>query len=194
MKPEVDLIPRAIRGDRDARADLYPLYYREIEFAVSQFLGKARPQDLADICQDIWLKVLDRLHFFDPTRGVKFSTWLFSLARNHCFDVAKKRRLPLISTTVRGDEGESMTLDLESPDRLSAVQRAALFEFCDRYREAAKILDVQHRRVFESRAIGGLEFHQIAKREQLPLGTVKSMFYRSVEKLKVQLTPFRHAA
>ena len=39
-------------------------------------------QQAEDICQDIFLKLLDKIHTFNGTS--KFSTWLYSFTYNHC--------------------------------------------------------------------------------------------------------------
>jgi len=39
-------------------------------------------QEAEDICQDIFLKLLDKIHTFNGTS--KFSTWLYSFTYNHC--------------------------------------------------------------------------------------------------------------
>jgi RNA polymerase sigma factor (sigma-70 family) len=39
-------------------------------------------QEAEDICQDIFLKLLDKIHTFNRTS--KFSTWLYSFTYNHC--------------------------------------------------------------------------------------------------------------
>ena len=43
----------------------------------------------ADLAQDVFLKAFERL---DSYRGdSKFSTWLYSIARNHCMDEMRSR-------------------------------------------------------------------------------------------------------
>src|SRR5262249_25445220 len=50
-------------------------------------------EEAADLAQDIFLKVLNHLGTF---RGEsRFSTWLYQIARNHCNDFLKRRRLQL---------------------------------------------------------------------------------------------------
>ena len=39
-------------------------------------------QQAEDICQDIFLKLLDKIHTFNGTS--KFSTWIYSFTYNHC--------------------------------------------------------------------------------------------------------------
>ena len=39
-------------------------------------------QEAEDICQDIFLKLLDKIHTFKGAS--KFSTWLYSFTYNHC--------------------------------------------------------------------------------------------------------------
>ncbi len=43
-----------------------------------------------DLTEDVFGKVLTNLDRFDPSRGVKVSTWIFAIARNTIADYRKK--------------------------------------------------------------------------------------------------------
>lgn len=44
----------------------------------------------ADLAQEIFLKAFQGLHSF--RRGAKFTTWLYSITRNHCLDELRSRK------------------------------------------------------------------------------------------------------
>jgi RNA polymerase sigma-70 factor (ECF subfamily) len=183
------LIRDAQSGVPEARDALVPQYRREIQAAVARFLAARRQGDREDVAQDVWTKVFDRLDRFDPDRGVKFSTWLYTLARNHCFDVEKRRRLPLRSLDGSFDrDADAAPFELRddaAPSPSLGVERG---EFADAYRHALASLDPRQAEVFEARVLEGLEFHEVAKRCRIPLGTAKSHYYRAVEKLRGRLS------
>jgi len=59
------------------------LYDRYVIRVYSKCLSFSKNnQDAEDICQDIFLKLWDKIHSFKGTS--KFSTWLYSFTYNHC--------------------------------------------------------------------------------------------------------------
>lgn len=184
MNPDLEIVPLALAGDKNALAALVPQYHREIESAVLKYLGPARPHEVDDAVQAVWVKLFERIDRFDPKRGVKFSTWLYALARNHCFDILKKRRLPMRSLVRRGEDGDDQVFDpparATQPPEIEASNR----ELLRRYRLASETLAPEQRRVFELRAAWGLEFSEIARQRGIPLGTAKTLFYRARIRLR----------
>ena len=59
---------------------LYERYIFKVFNTCLSFLNNN--QEAEDICQDIFLKLLDKIHTFNGTS--KFSTWLYSFTYNHC--------------------------------------------------------------------------------------------------------------
>jgi RNA polymerase sigma-70 factor, ECF subfamily len=194
MNPDLDIVPRALAGDREALDALVPQYHREIESAVIRYLGASRPNDIEDAAQSVWVKLFERLDRFDPKRGVKFSTWLYALARNHCFDMLKKRRISMRSLTSRSPDGEEHELDLAAEGTLAPEVGASHCEFVARYRRCRDGLDDEQQSVFELRVLLGLEFGEIATLRRIPLGTAKTIFYRTAKRLRAELGPPRRAA
>ena len=81
IKEELILVARAQAGDRDALGvlwdDITPKLY-------GYLVNSLREPNLAeDILQETWLKAISALPKF-RARGVKFSAWLFAIARNEC--------------------------------------------------------------------------------------------------------------
>lgn len=81
IREELRLVRRAKSGDREAVAllwdDITPKLY-------GYLVNQLRQKDLAeDICQQTWLKAIAKLDTFTD-RGVRFSAWLFAIARNEC--------------------------------------------------------------------------------------------------------------
>lgn len=81
---------RAQAGSPDAQRWLNELFQRHHARVALWCLRLAGDRDSsADLAQDVFLKAYRYLHSF---RGdSKFSTWLYSIARNHCFNQIKAR-------------------------------------------------------------------------------------------------------
>lgn len=102
-----EAIARARAGDKEAWGDLY----REYAPAIFRFCRRALPtrEDAEDATMEIFGKVWDKLHQYDATRP--FSSWLYKVAANHCWDLLRRRK-------IRQDK-ETEDLDsvpLEHPD------------------------------------------------------------------------------
>ncbi|MBP7928090.1 RNA polymerase sigma factor [Patescibacteria group bacterium] len=78
---ELKLVAQVKAGEREALAllwnDITPKLY-------GYLLNQLRQKDLAeDICQDTWLKAMAAIEKFED-KGVRFSAWVFAIARNEC--------------------------------------------------------------------------------------------------------------
>src|SRR5690606_34045245 len=106
-----DVIARAQRGDEDASRQILEAMHRPVIATIYRFLGSRFRSEVEDIAQDVFLKIFRSIERFDPERGVKFTTWVYTFVRNHCFDVLKKRRVPTVSMTPRDDDAPIEPLD-----------------------------------------------------------------------------------
>ncbi len=91
---ERGLIALAQQGDRKAAEQLFEHYRPEL---VSYIRAKVltepfaqRPPIAEDIANDTLVKVITNIRRFDPSRGVKFSTWMFTIAKNTAVDRYRK--------------------------------------------------------------------------------------------------------
>ena len=77
----------------------------------------------ADLAQEVFLRAWRNLESFRA--DAKFSTWLYTIARNHCFNAVQSRNLrpeePLEEFTIRG-AGPGFDLQLESEQQRSHLQ------------------------------------------------------------------------
>lgn len=72
-----------------------PLYARYVDRIYSYLLtrtGPARPEDAADLTQQVFLRALDALPRFEPRAGVSVAAWLFRIARNAATDWQRSQR------------------------------------------------------------------------------------------------------
>lgn len=83
---------RAEVGSAAAEVSLNELFERHHAKVASWCLwitGDANSS--ADLAQEIFLKAFQRLHSF--RRDSKFTTWLYSITRNHCLDELRSRKI-----------------------------------------------------------------------------------------------------
>jgi RNA polymerase sigma-70 factor (ECF subfamily) len=100
-------IVQARAGNAEAWGELY----RQYAPAIFRFCRRTMPtrEDAEDATMDIFVKVRQKLSQYDSNRP--FSTWLYAVAANHCWDLLRRRR-------VRQDleTGEIEKMPLEHPD------------------------------------------------------------------------------
>ena len=117
----------------------------------------------------------------------KFSTWLYQIAANLCWDVHRRRkRHPNISIDqLLDDDGGLDTLPMFAdepggrPD--SMTERARLHEILN---AALQSIPEEHRVVVIMKEYQGLKFTEIAESLKLPVNTVKSRMYYGLRALR----------
>src|SRR5687768_5508462 len=92
------------RGDRDAFASLVRRYeVRMYNFVVRHLGARTHAEDIA---QEVFLRVVQRAAEFK--HEARFSTWLYTIARNLCIDHLRKaslRRHPSLDQPTSSDSG-----------------------------------------------------------------------------------------
>ncbi len=132
-----------------------------------------------DVLHDAFIAVAARAGQYASDRG-SVTTWLVALVRNLSIDRTRRRhRRGSIERHVLAYEPCS---PVESPDR-GAVDAAASAQV----RRALALLPEVQRTTLESAFFEGLTYSQIAVRERVPLGTVKSRANRAIASMRVAL-------
>lgn len=181
------MVLRAQQGDEDASRAIVEGLQRPVIATIYRFLGPAHRRDVEDIAQEVFLKVFRALQRFDGSRA-KFTTWVYTFVRNHCFDVLKKRRLKTTSLSAVADDD----CDRDFTDRreLQPTTGAENTELGRRIGEALSTLGEDQRMAFVLREYEQLDYREIASITGVNEGTVKSRLFRAKESLRRQLEPY----
>ena len=180
-KRDLLLVNKALEtGDPEAYSNLMSLYRDPLYFMLYEKVGD---QDLAkDLTIETLGKAFQKLHLYVPDYA--FSTWLFTVARNHCIDYLRKKRIPTssIDRMMKDDEGRTSNFDLESSDpdpesilikkQRIRILRSIVDQLSPKYRDLVKL------RYFKE-----FSYEEISNELDLPLGTVKAQLHRSREQL-----------
>ena len=178
---DLNLINRAIEtGDPKAYTELMKLYRDPLYFMIYE---KISDQDVAkDLTIESLGKAFKKLHLYKP--DFTFSTWLFTVARNHCIDYLRKKKLPTFSIDkmMLNDDGRKSNFDLESKDPnpeqiLIKKQRVKIL------RRIVDQLKPKYRDLVKLRYFKEYSYEEIAQELDLPLGTVKAQLHRSRDQL-----------
>lgn len=141
-----------IEGDISSFSVLYDYYIDKI-FRFIYF--KVPPGEAEDLTEDVFVKVMEKKHTFDPTKS-SFSTWIYTIARNTVIDFLRARKVTSELTDSLEDEDDSVQpaflteKSLEMQNLKIALETLAkdkqdmvILRFVDElsYQEIASILD-----------------------------------------------------
>jgi len=174
-----ELARRLQKREERAMADLYDRYGR---LAWSVIVAIVRDTSLAeDLVQETFLRVWNRIQFFEPGRGA-LGPWLLAIARNRAIDHMR-------SVGSRMNRG-SVELDIAShPSLFVDMERELVNKDHGRLiGEALKKLSANQQRVIELAYYEGLSQTEMAERMGQPLGTVKTWVRSALAILRAQLT------
>jgi len=97
------LVEQLKQGRNEALDELYGRYARRIYLYCKKTAFHLTPQDLEDIVQDIFLKVIKSIDSFKREKA-SFSTWVFRIAHNLCVDLIRKQSRRKTYSIVSGKE------------------------------------------------------------------------------------------
>jgi RNA polymerase sigma-70 factor (ECF subfamily) len=146
---------------------------------------RARAEDLL---QETWLKAVRGAPDYEPK--ARFTTWVYTIARNLCVDSARKesyRQTESLDAPAGAEEDGRMLAEVlpdgnASPDR--AAHNSRLRPLLER---ALKGLPQEQREVFILREYSGIAFKDIATVTGVPENTVKSRMRYALDGLRKRL-------
>lgn len=175
------------RGDADAFEMLVARHGRPLyNFLVRSVRNRARAEELL---QEVLLRVIRAKNRYE--RSAKFTTWVYTIARNLCVDESRRARFRdhvSLDAPRRGPEHEGQTLLQTMPaDQLPTDARAEAPRIRTRLIAAVDGLPAEQREVFLMRQVAGLSFREIGESVGAPENTVKSRMRYALEKLRQEL-------
>lgn len=143
-----------------------------------------------DLTQETFMRVIRSAA--DYERRAKFTTWLYTIARNQCIDAlrrAKHRRHPSLDQPL--DNMESRTLGDTVRSHVPDSERGVVdSEFSVVLERALAKLPEEQREVFLMRQYQNLQFQEIAEITGVSPNTVKSRMRYALESLQRALADF----
>ncbi len=170
LKEELSLVENAKAGSKNAVSllwdDITPKLY-------GYLVNTLRDNALADdILQETWLKAITSLHKFEP-KGVKFSAWLFAIARNECRQHWRKNNKTVVLE--ENDETEKV------PDHLIARENLNDKIFVD---EILEKLPQDDKEILRLRYISEFSFKEVAQILNLSPITARVRVFRALSRAK----------
>lgn len=173
---DVYLLDAIARGDEQALATLYDRY-RLILFSLILRILHSRPE-AEDVLQEAFLQVWQKAKGYDESRGRPF-TWLVTISRSRAID-----RLRSLGARDR----LAISVEREASEEVGdAVTDVILSERGKVVRDTLAELPEDQRQVLLLAYFDGFTQSEIAKRLDLPLGTVKTRMRSGMIKLREML-------
>jgi len=179
------LVSACRRGDQDAFATLVERYQGKIYNLAYRLLGNA--DDAGEMAQEVFCRAYVKLGEF---RGeASFSTWLYRIAHNICYDeLRRRRRRPVASLEAETESGTRLEVPAPQPGPAELCARQAVRE---RLQQLIATLPPDQRTALVLRDIQDLSYEEMAQVLQCSLGTVKSRLNRARRTLRDKLNAER---
>lgn len=161
-------------GDRSALEDVYRATSAKLFGICLRILGDEKEAE--DALQDVYLTLWRRADRYDPQRASPIA-WLATFARNRAID-----RLRL-GKAMRASVPETEALQV-ADQRLGAEEQMIDAERTARVHGCIETLDAAPREAIRSAFLEGRTYAELAERDGVPLGTMKSWIRRGLARLK----------
>ncbi|MDX9723447.1 MAG: sigma-70 family RNA polymerase sigma factor [Myxococcota bacterium] len=168
---DFELIQAISAGEGEALAVLYDRYCATLLGVARKMLSN--PQNAEDLVHDVFMEAWRHVGDYSELRGT-VRTWLLLRLRSRAIDRLRAVQKGPVNVEdqsfaeVAADEEEDRSL---SPDR-------------KRLRLIMDELPVEQRAILEHAYFSGLSASEIAEREKIPIGTVKSRLAAALRKLR----------
>ena len=169
------LLQATASGDRRALATLYQRTSAKLYGICLRVL--ASESEAQEVLQDVYVTVWQKASRYDEAKASPI-TWLAVMARNKAIDRLRRRR--------PGGEGLEAAAEV-ADDRPSAFEMVEQGQDFQRLADCLDELEPRHGVMIRSAFLEGTTYSQLAEREAVPLGTMKSWIRRSLLRLRLCL-------
>jgi len=187
MDSEAQLLARCRRGDSDAWDELFDRHYAVAGRFICQLGSDFTPEDIEEICQEVFLAVIKNLNSFNGES--QFQTWLFRIAANKGRDYrerqqAAKRGGGQAPVSLHAEDPET-GLTIDPPSHAPAPDAELLnAEKAELVRVALDQVGEPCREIIELRYFGDLSYEELSRALKLNPKTVSSRLSKCLDRLE----------
>jgi len=188
LDPDAALMLRVKQGDSGAFAELVHKYRQPVMNVAYRMLGDATEAE--DLAQNVFVQVHKSAHRYQVSS--KFSTWLFTIARNLCLNEIRRRsRHPTSSLQAPHPDNEDQPLhQVEDAKTASPPETLLHGELEEKITQGLAALPENQRLAILLCRQDELSYEQIAKVLGCSVSATKSLIHRGRETLKRELKPY----
>lgn len=188
MSEERELVQRVKSGDQAAFRELVERFKQQTYYLAFDLAGNHH--DAEDISQEVFIKAYRGIGKFRS--GSKLSTWLYRITVNAYIDSKRKKSHKMVSLFEKRDNNEADPLEVVS-DGVAGNPEISMnaADINEHISGALEHLSERERSVFVLRHYHDLPLKEISEALDITEGTVKSLLFRSIHKLRDRLSFFR---
>lgn len=177
---ESTLLRLAKEGNQPAFTQLIQLHQKHVfRLAFGFFHDK---DDAMEIVQETFIRVYRKLDDFGENDAPLFGRWVNRIAHNLCIDYYRKFKKQKVNPKEIFDfETDSRTISTRHEDHLD------IQSFKDSLEKSIDKLPKRQKSIFILKHFSGLKHHEISDTLDISVGTIKSLYHRSVQQLKKHL-------
>lgn len=182
------LMLRYQSGDARAFDELLARYQKPLFQFIYRSVGVVAVAE--DVLQDTFMRVIRNNSTYQ--QQAKFSTWIYTIARNLCVDHARRgkhRNHASLDAPMGGDDASTL-LDRQASHEADQAAQLGDAQFNAALQKLLGQLPEEQREVFVLREIQDLSFKEIAEIAGISENTAKSRMRYALEKLRGGLSEF----
>lgn len=191
IEPDAALMLRVKGGDMRAFEELVEKYKQPVMNVIFRTL---RDQvEAEDLAQNVFVQVFKSAHRYQVT--AKFSTWLFTIARNLCLNEIRRRsRHPAESLeTSQTESDDHPARQFEDVKTFSPTENVLQAELENKVQLALDELPENQRTALLLCRQEEMSYDDISEVLGCSLSATKSLIHRARETLKLKLKPYLHS-
>lgn len=188
MADERALVRRLQDGETAAFRELVERYKQRVYYLALDLSGDHH--DAEDISQEVFIKAFRGIKRFRS--GAKLSSWLHKITVNAYIDTKRKKSSKMVTLVEREKESGFNPLENAADEAApSPEQFAAAAKISEHVEAALQRLSAQERTVFVLRHYHDMPLKDISHNMDVAEGTVKSLLFRGIRKMRDQLSYYR---
>lgn len=182
MDVDKNLIIKCKKYDKISFRELFKMYEKYLYCLCYSYTQNQ--QDAFDLVQEIYIKVFNNINKFDDR--LPFHPWIRRISVNTCLNFKRtiKNNLVSLNQSINEDEGTLEDVLLAEDDVEDEIVN---LEIKDIIKTNLKEIPDKYRIIIVLRYYENLDYNEIAKLLDKPLGTVKTELYRAKALLKNKL-------
>ncbi len=193
QEADEDLMVRYQRGEVRGFEILLGRHRKAVFNFILRYVGDKETAE--DLLQETFMRVIKGADAYK--RQAKFTTWLYTIARNLCVDQTRRRKHrkhASLDAPMAADDDSGTLLDVIPSNEMASDRKSVNKQLYQRLQGAIGALSEDQREVFLMREFLDMPFKQIADVVGVPENTVKSRMRYALEKLRLDLDEYKDLA
>lgn len=187
MDKDTELVERARNGDLNAFSQLVEEHKKNVYY-LAYDLTRNR-EDAEDISQDVFIRAFRSLKKF---RGdSKFSSWLYRITVNTCFSLKSNKHYKIMKERENIENINDFHPGVKDHKNVNPERKTESGFIQKNIEKAMRKLSNREKTVFVMRNYSEMSFDEIVKVLKLQPGTVRSINFKALQKLRRELAFYK---